>query len=125
VTPSKASKKETQLMTPRRSVGKPIVARNVRTIIEHCAAGASLCRTYSSRGVKFTIQPPGLRVKTEHAEAAIASGALQPMYDGFFGDTTQTWSFATPIARDHAARARSDLIRRHHRERRHKAKTRS
>jgi len=83
-------------------------------IVRRCCAGAVLCKSHGRAGVSYTLQPPGTKVKTRYARAAIMSGALVPMRDGLFGHV-QTWVFATspiaptPPARARAARARTAL----------------
>ena len=46
-------------------------------------AGAALCKTHGRAGVIFTLQPPGVKVRTKHAHAAIMSGALLPARTAF------------------------------------------
>ena len=53
-----------------------------------------LCKAHGRVGVIFTLQPPGTKVKTRYAHAAIVSGALRPRNDGLFGHV-QTWVIAT------------------------------
>lgn len=100
-------------LTPERRIGnaagdirRPV---NGHMVVIRCRAGAKLCKSYRRAGVIFTLQPPGVKVKTKHAHAAIMSGALVPMNDGLFGHV-QTWiadpTAPTPTVRARAARAR-------------------
>jgi hypothetical protein len=67
-------------------------------IVRRCCAGAVLCKSHGRAGVSYTLQPPGTKVKTRYARAAINSGALTPLHDGLFADQTQTWVVTPPTA---------------------------
>ena len=60
-------------------------------IVVACRAGAQLTRCLGRRGEIFLLQPPGVRVESQHALAAIKSGVLTPADRGLFPGNIQSW----------------------------------
>ena len=80
----------------RYRIGKqPKRPINGHMIVRRCRAGAALCKSYGPTGVRFSLQPPGVRIQPKYARAAIASGKLMAVRDGLFG-TSQTWIAKPP-----------------------------
>ena len=83
-------------LTRARRIGNaPKRPINGHMIVRRCRAGAALCKSYGPTGVRFSLQPPGVRIKPKYARAAIASGKLMAVRDGLFG-TSQTWIAKPP-----------------------------